>query len=277
MKSYHGVSIAYKKDGTPYYRASITYNQKHISLGSYLLPEEGTRAYKEASEILNGPRQTVEDYRLSYALPFAKYISMINLRNNGIYFKTPIYLHADYFSYHISPDQALKFDRDDLFFYASHTIQQKGGYMFVCHYGSQYSILSRYGIHPFAVEGRDYIFSNGDKFDYRYQNIMVINQYMGVKEEKKYIDAQTAVNYVMAEMQKYNSIKLKQYIAVETIKGIPSADVRENVHGEWNYSYKDDTAECSKCGYEHYLGTYREYATNFCPNCGADMRKDKEG
>ena len=46
--------------------------------------------------------------------------------------------------------------------------------------------------------------------------------------------------------------------------------------GEWTYSYKDDTGACSCCGYEHYLGTYRQYSTNFCPNCGADMRGGKE-
>lgn len=44
-------------------------------------------------------------------------------------------------------------------------------------------------------------------------------------------------------------------------KAIPSADVRENVHGEWL-----EENICSVCG------DYNEFRTNYCPNCGADMR-----
>ena len=52
-------------------------------------------------------------------------------------------------------------------------------------YGSQYKILSRYGIKPFAVYGRDYDMINGDKNDYRYSNIRIINNYTGVLSEEK--------------------------------------------------------------------------------------------
>ena len=34
-KLYKGIFRAVKKDGTVYYRASLTYRGKHISLGSY--------------------------------------------------------------------------------------------------------------------------------------------------------------------------------------------------------------------------------------------------
>ncbi len=179
-----GITKAYRKDGSLYYRASITYNRKHISLGSYTIPEEGTRAYMEAYHILNGSRCSIPDYPDHSALSFTKFVILVNLRNNGIYIKTPIYLYSDYFLYYLRPDHALKFDKDDLFFYSSHTIQQKGGYLFVCHYGSQYGILSRYGIHQFSVAGRDYIFANGDNRDYRYENIKILNHYMGVTEEQ---------------------------------------------------------------------------------------------
>ena len=51
----------------------------------------------------------------------------------------------------------------------------------------------------------------------------------------------------------------------------PTADVRENVKGEWiEITDKDApiTYACSVCG----AGIdYRGFA-NFCPNCGADMR-----
>ena len=40
---------------------------------------------------------------------------------------------------------------------------------------------------------------------------------------------------------------------------------------EWKYSYKENIAECGNCGNEHYLGTYRQFATNFCPKCGTKM------
>lgn len=183
MMQLTGITKAYRKDGSLYYRASITYGGKHISLGSYASPEEGTRAYTEASGLLMHSRPSIQDYKDTLTLSFSKYVILVNLRNNGIYIKTPIYLYKDYFLYYLNPDFVLKFDKDDLFFYSSHTIQQKGGYLFICHYGSQYGILSRYGIHPFSVAGKDYIFVNGDNRDYRYENIKVLNHYMGVTEE----------------------------------------------------------------------------------------------
>ena len=45
--------------------------------------------------------------------------------------------------------------------------------------------------------------------------------------------------------------------------------------GEWQYSPLEDIAICSECRYEHYLGTYRQYATNYCPNCGQKMKPIK--
>lgn len=54
---------------------------------------------------------------------------------------------------------------------------------------------------------------------------------------------------------------------------IPTADVRENVRGEWKWVcfFKNGgygSFGCSVCGYRN--GT----RYNFCPNCGADMRTD---
>lgn len=54
---------------------------------------------------------------------------------------------------------------------------------------------------------------------------------------------------------------------------IPTADVRENVRGEWIFPYGDKKYKrCSVCGRVFYSIPYN---TNFCPNCGADMRGDK--
>ena len=44
---------ATKKDGTIYYRSSITYKNKHISLGSFSTDQEAHLAYVEANTILS--------------------------------------------------------------------------------------------------------------------------------------------------------------------------------------------------------------------------------
>ncbi len=176
-----GISKSVKKDGTIYYRASLTYNRKHISLGSSESPEIAHEMYKVGMSILNDSLH-IADYTPSSALPFSKWISLINLRENKVYLKNPIYMHANFFSYYLSPSVVLKFDIDDLFFYSEHRIQERGGHLFCENYGTQVSIRSRYGIHPFSVLGRDYRFRNGDNTDFRYENIEVINRYMGVEK-----------------------------------------------------------------------------------------------
>ncbi|MCM1179293.1 MAG: hypothetical protein NC347_03490 [Clostridium sp.] len=189
MKHLPGVTKRQKTDGTIYYRSSITIQSRHISLGSYQTEQEASKAYREACLILRKGMYELEDYNDSITLDFAKFVILLNYRNSGIYFKTPIYLHSRYFYYYLSPDKRLIFDREDLFFYANHKIQIRGGYYFICDYGSQYSILSRYGIKSYAKKGLDYIFVNQNECDYRYENIKVINEYMGVTEVAK--DAQT--------------------------------------------------------------------------------------
>lgn len=57
------------------------------------------------------------------------------------------------------------------------------------------------------------------------------------------------------------------------LQAVPTADVRENVHGEWideQLIPNDITGhmhgECSVCHKVRIID-------NFCPNCGADMRE----
>lgn len=185
MRHSQGVTKAARTDGTIYYRSSITIKSKHISLGSYHTEQEAANAYHEACLILREGAYELEDYNNSITLDFSKFVILLNYRNSGIYFKTPIYLQSRYFYYYLSPDKRFIFDREDLFFYANHKIQIRGGYYFICDYGSQYSILSRYGIKSYAKKGIDYIFVNQDEYDYRYENIKVINEYMGVTEITK--------------------------------------------------------------------------------------------
>lgn len=178
-----GVYTTLKKNGTISYRSSITYQGKHISLGSYQTEEDAHTAYCEAqsilySEQLEGIQYKPEDSVLS----FNKYIILYNFKTTGFYFKTPIILQDNYFLYYLTPEHVLKFDVDDLFYYSTHTISKRGGHLFVSDYGMQVNILSRYGIKNFAVPDRDYRFINGDPTDFRYKNIEVINKYYGVQK-----------------------------------------------------------------------------------------------
>ena len=55
------------------------------------------------------------------------------------------------------------------------------------------------------------------------------------------------------------------------IDNTPTADVRENVRGEWiNKGFM--VAECSNCKEQF----HELEIANFCPNCGADMRGEKD-
>ena len=120
-----GVFKAYKKNGEAYFRSSITYKNKHISLGSFDNPKLANKAYLEAYDIVFNKRYNLKDYNKKRTLSFEKLVILCNFRDNGYYFGNPIYLHKYYFSYFLSPDIELKFDTDDLFYYASHKIHKK--------------------------------------------------------------------------------------------------------------------------------------------------------
>lgn len=177
-----GTYIAYKKDGTKYYRASITFKNKHISLGSYHDINSANSAYKEAKEILYDHTYTIDNYDANHILPFKKYIIIINYRDNNIYFSAPIYIRKKFFFYYLTPEIRLTFDRDDLFYYSNKSILKRGNHIFVTDYGMQLNILNRYSIHSHSLLGRDYEFINNDHYDYRYENIRIINKFVGVQK-----------------------------------------------------------------------------------------------
>ena len=57
---------------------------------------------------------------------------------------------------------------------------------------------------------------------------------------------------------------------------VPTADVRENVRGEW-IKVKDDACSHYECSICKARPLYDEFCSlpelsDFCPNCGADMR-----
>ena len=204
---------AKKKDGTIYYRSSITYKNKHISLGSFPTEEEAHTAYVQAGIVIADTKFTIDSYNkyvnfpldscskdaalttVSYnngiKLSFEKWVILINFRDNNIYFSTPIYVRPKFFYYYLTQKIRLTFDIDDLFFYASHKISRRDGHLFVADYGMQLTINSRYGIKNYAVLNKDYRFINGDIHDYRYENIEILNPYHGVslsdtRETKRY-------------------------------------------------------------------------------------------
>lgn len=185
-----GVYPAQKKDGTPYWRASVTHKGKHISLGSFDDETVAERAYREACVVLRGYADKalpeISDYREgTCAMPFSKWVALINFRDNGIWCRGPIYLRKGYFEYYLSATEDYRFGPDDLFYYTHHTIQKRGGHLFVADYGMQVSVLSRYGVRPYSVPGRDHYFKNGDDHDYRPGNLVVVNRYMGVQQESR--------------------------------------------------------------------------------------------
>ena len=100
----------------------------------------------------------------------------------------------------------------------------------------------------------------------------------------RYIDAdalkETIVSNVYPVADVFNSRDYGMFWTGGIEKAIdeqPTADVRENVMGEWFpdmiYDGEDEWCfvECSNCKYR----TDKHY--NFCPNCGVDMRGDNNG
>ena len=175
-----GVYVDKKKNGELNFRASITVNGKHISLGSYENEIQAAATYALASEILNNMCFSCLNYDINYPIKYEKYVTLINLRDNKLYFSNPIYMHKHYFSYFYSPFEELKFDMDDLFYFSQHKIMCRGNHYFVADYGNQISVKERFGIKSFAVEGRDFLFVNSDSLDFRRENIKIINNYYGV-------------------------------------------------------------------------------------------------
>lgn len=185
QKHYEGVFSAIKKSGEVYFRASLTYRSKHISLGSFATPEEAHQAYLEGNRLLSDQTLTLNNYRKASPLAFEKWVCLLNFRNNGIYFGNPIYIGQKMFYYYMSPKHILKFDLDDLFFYSSHKIMCRGNHYFVADYGMQLNIMSRYGIKNYAVPGVDFRFINGDCTDFRRENLEIHNIYHGVRCTQK--------------------------------------------------------------------------------------------
>ncbi|MDE7311922.1 MAG: hypothetical protein K2N87_09980 [Eubacterium sp.] len=181
-----GVFAAQKKDGSTYYRSNITFQGKHISLGSFSCELDAHQAYLEADRLLKDQGITIVNILFSdYLLGHDKIVTLLNFRDHRIYMKNPIYMYRSYFHYYLTPEEIYKFDIDDLFYFSSHKLLKRGGRLYVNDYGMQVTVLSRYGIRNFAVAGKDYLFANQDPYDLRYENIININPFHGVRRLSK--------------------------------------------------------------------------------------------
>lgn len=191
-----GVYKTQKKDGTIYFRSSITYHGKHISLGSFSSFLDANKCYKEAQELLNKDIFSIESYQKHSFLSFRKWVCLINYRDNEIYFSSPIYVYKSYFSYYLSETCELKFDIEDLFYYSNKQIMKRKGHLFVSEYGMQTNILNRYGIKNYAILNKDYSFINNNQYDFRYSNIQIYNKYHGVLKtiKQKEVYYQSKIN-----------------------------------------------------------------------------------
>lgn len=60
------------------------------------------------------------------------------------------------------------------------------------------------------------------------------------------------------------------------LKTVPSADVRENVKGEWIKLDEEPVyiIECSECG-DKLLNMIGQPLPKFCSNCGAEMKGER--
>ncbi len=180
-----GIYITQKTDKSIYYRVSVTYLKKHISLDSFDNESDAINCRKEADRILSDNNISLEDYRNFNYISFEKFVVLINFRDNKIYIRTPIYLKQNFFYYCLSPNLFYKFDKDDLFYYSNHKIMKRGNHLFVYDYGMQINIFERYNIPSYSVYNKDYRFINDDPTDFRYENIEIINPYYGVSKKNK--------------------------------------------------------------------------------------------
>jgi hypothetical protein len=97
----------------------------------------------------------------------------------------------------------------------------------------------------------------------------------------RYIDADKLKENMM---QIANNSSMKKYIIDTYIDNAPTAEVKPIVYGEWIMCGNDDLRgyssvfECSNCGdITRIAYEARDCLFDFCPNCGADMRKESEG
>ena len=102
--------------------------------------------------------------------------------------------------------------------------------------------------------------------------------------KKEYVEKEAAIDYLTLNMNWYDEDGdqvddwgERKAIISDLLAGIPPADVKPVAKGEWICTDDDcNIWMCSVCKEEQILeaGTPRDNSWHFCPNCGADMRKE---
>lgn len=186
------------KDTTKY-KTYFLHETNKIYLGTYSSMELAQKAINEAEELMSQPKN-MPQFNTS-VLDYKKIVSLCNLRDHKQYIKNPIYLHPTHFHYYLSEECVLTFDLKDLLYFSTYKIYKRGNYLYTQDSISQQSILSRYGIPNHSVLNKDYLFKNGDPYDFRRSNIEIINGYKGVsKKQKKEKILYTACIYIKTNL-----------------------------------------------------------------------------
>lgn len=95
----------------------------------------------------------------------------------------------------------------------------------------------------------------------------------------KYVDADAFDKYVHSDWDIVDFVDV-----MKALREFPAADARENVHGKWVKLTGMMPPElfgrhlCSECdGFAlHDWKHHKEQLTDFCPNCGAEMKEASE-
>ena len=88
------------------------------------------------------------------------------------------------------------------------------------------------------------------------------------------IDADLLIEWIDAgHLRNPNELCFSEADVVEMIDHMPT--IEERKRGKWLFPYGDKKYKrCSVCESDYYSIPYN---SNFCPNCGADMRGDENG
>jgi DNA-directed RNA polymerase subunit RPC12/RpoP len=93
---------------------------------------------------------------------------------------------------------------------------------------------------------------------------------------KTYIEKEAALNSICYDCCE-RDFCIDPCVDYAHINGLPFADVKPVVSGEWKWNNDNGYYYCSKCGAvsprEDQDGEYID-CPRFCHNCGADMRKE---
>ena len=89
---------------------------------------------------------------------------------------------------------------------------------------------------------------------------------------KEYIEKEAAIQSIKDESCCFND-DYDYELAIEAIEDTPSAKVKPVVMGEW-VKVEEDLYWCSHCHSEIEVRNIYINAFNFCPCCGAEMRKE---